>query len=104
MATRAHNAIFDIHLTNVNANSQKNQTVETILRKHEKENKSAYDSRIMNVGISLIRCKLSFLILRSVLKFLPGKFPPGKFPPWKIHPPENSHPENFHLEYSHPFH
>ena len=30
-------AFFDIPLTNVNANSQKNQTVETILKNHEKE-------------------------------------------------------------------
>ena len=30
-------AFFDIPVTNVNANSQKNQTVETILKKHEKE-------------------------------------------------------------------
>ena len=39
METRAE-YIFDIHLTNVNANSQKDQTVENILIKHEKETKS----------------------------------------------------------------
>ena len=102
------NTFFDICLTNVNTNSQKHQTVETILKKHEKEKKSAYDSRIMTVEhgifpplvfsltrgegieastfhkhiawkifaktkkkyervLSLIRCKLAFLILRSVL-------------------------------------
>ena len=31
------NAFFDIRLTNVNENSQKHQTVENILKKHEKE-------------------------------------------------------------------
>ena len=30
------NAFFDIHLTNLNADSEKHQTVETILKKHEK--------------------------------------------------------------------
>ena len=33
---QGQNAFFDIHLTNVNANSEKHQTVETILKKHEK--------------------------------------------------------------------
>ena len=102
------NEFFDIRLTNVNANSQKHQTVENILKKHEKEKRRAYNNRIMNVEhgtfialdfsltegevpetstfhkhiaqkycekneekyenvLSLIRYKLSFLILRSVL-------------------------------------
>ena len=105
---QGQNAFFDIRLTNVNANSQKNQSVETVLRKHEKEKKTSHNSRIMNVkhetftplvfsltgsegqeasmfhkhiaqkisakteenydiALSLIKCKLSFLILRSVL-------------------------------------
>ena len=105
--------LFNICFTNVNANSQKNQTVETILKKHKKEKKRAYKSRIINVEhgaftllvffltwgenpegsmfhkqiaqkisaktevnydwvLSLIRCKLSFLILRSVLLFARG--------------------------------
>ena len=105
---QGQNAFFDICLTNVNANSQKHQTVEKIFKKHEKEKKSVYNNRIMNVEhetftplilsltegegpetstfhkhiaqkycekneekyekvLSLIRCKLSFLILRSVL-------------------------------------
>ena len=46
---QGQNAFFDIRLTNVNANSQKHQTVETILKKHEKEKRRAYNSRIMNV-------------------------------------------------------
>ena len=107
------NAFFDVRSTNANANSQNNQTVETILKKHEKEKKRAYDSRIINVEheiftplvfsltegegpepsvlhkhiaqkissnteenydrvLSLMRCKLSFLILRSVLICLRG--------------------------------
>ena len=41
MSTRVwrpgQNAFFDIRLTNVNENSQKHQTVENILKKHEKE-------------------------------------------------------------------
>ena len=102
------NAFFDIRLINVNENSQEHQTVENILKKHEKEKRRAYNNRIMNVEhgtftaldfsliggegpetstfhqhiaqkycekneekyekvLSLIRCKLSFLILRSVL-------------------------------------
>ena len=102
------NAFSDICLTNVNANSQKHQIVDNILKKHEKEKKRAYNNRIMNVEhwtftqlvfsltgvegpetstfhkhisqkycekseekhkkvLSFTRCKLSFLILRSVL-------------------------------------
>ena len=43
------NAFFDIRLTNVNAISQKHQTVENNLKKQEKEKKRAYNNRIMNV-------------------------------------------------------
>ena len=46
---QGQNAFFDICLTNINVNSQINQSVETILKKHEKEKKRAYNSRIMNV-------------------------------------------------------
>ena len=46
---QGQNAFFDIRLTNVNPNSQKHQTLETILKKHEKEKKDDYNSRIMNV-------------------------------------------------------
>ena len=43
------NAFFDIRL-NVNANSKKHQTVENILKKHEKEKKRACNNhQIMNV-------------------------------------------------------
>ena len=100
---QGQNAFLDIRLANVNANSKKNRTVETIFKKHEKEKKRTYNSRIMNVEhgtftplvfsltggegpeafifhknivqkisatteenydrvLSLIRCKLSFLI------------------------------------------
>ena len=34
---QGQNAFFDIRLTNINANSQKNLTVEAILKKREKE-------------------------------------------------------------------
>ena len=43
------NAFIDIRLKNVNADSQKNQTVEPILKKHGKEKKRAYNNRTMNV-------------------------------------------------------
>ena len=43
------NAFLDIPLTNVNANSKKNRILEKIFKKHEKEKKRAYNSRIMNV-------------------------------------------------------
>ena len=107
------NAFFDIRLINVNENSQEHQTVENILKKHEKEKRRAYNNRIMNVEhgtfialdfsltegevpetstfhkhiaqkyceknegkyekiLSLITCKLSFLILRSVLICVKG--------------------------------
>ena len=33
---QGQNAFFDIHLTYLNADSEKHQTVETILKKHEK--------------------------------------------------------------------
>ena len=36
---QGQNALFDIRVTNVNPNSQKHQTLETILKKHEKEKK-----------------------------------------------------------------
>ena len=37
-------AIFGIRLTNVNANSQKHQAVENILKKHENEEKRVYNN------------------------------------------------------------
>ena len=43
------NVFFDIYLTNVNANSQKKKAVETILKKHKKEKKRAYDSSIIHM-------------------------------------------------------
>ena len=48
MATRAK-CFLRNSFNNVNANSQKNQTVKTIFKKHEQEKKRAYNSRIMNV-------------------------------------------------------
>ena len=46
---QGQNAFLDIRLTNVNANLKKNRTVETIFKKHEKEKKRTYNSRIVNV-------------------------------------------------------
>ena len=46
---QGQNVFLDIRLTNVNANSKKNRTVEKILKKHEKEKKRAYNNRIMNM-------------------------------------------------------
>ena len=43
------NVFFGIRLTNIDANPQKNQTVETILKNKEKEKKWANSSRIMKV-------------------------------------------------------
>ena len=103
----------DIRLTNANARLQKHLPVSAILKKHQKEKKSAYNSRIMNVENrtftplvfsltggkgpetfilhkhiaqkiankteeryekvqTLIRCKLSFLILRPLLLRIRG--------------------------------
>ena len=107
------NTFFHIRLTNTNARSQKHLPVRAILKKHEKEKKRAYNSRITNVehgtltplvfSLSgdegpetsmfhkhitqkiankreekykkvqiMIRRKLSFLILRSVLLSIRG--------------------------------
>ena len=43
------NAYFDVRVTNVNADSQKNQSIEKILKKHENEKKRQYNCRIMNI-------------------------------------------------------
>ena len=43
------NTFFHIRLTNTNARSQKHLPVRAILKKHEKEKKRAYNSRITNV-------------------------------------------------------
>ena len=107
------NTFFHIRLTNTNARSQKHLPVRAILKKHEKEKKRGYNSRITNVehgtltplvfSLSgdegpetsmfhkhitqkiankreekykkvqiMIRRKLSFLILRSVLLSIRG--------------------------------
>ena len=107
------NAYFDVRVTNVNSDSQRNMPIVKILSKHEKEKKRMYNNRIMNVEhgtftplvfsvtggegpetsafhkhlaskisqktedryervLTLIRCKLSFLILRAVLTCLRG--------------------------------
>ena len=107
------NAYFDVRVTNVNSESQKNMPIDKILSKHEKEKKRLYNNRIMNVEhgtftplvfsvtggegpetsmfhkhlaskisqktedryervLTLMRCKLSFLILRAVLTCLRG--------------------------------
>ena len=43
------NAYFDVRMTNVNSDSQKNQSIEKILKKNENEKKRHYNSRIMNI-------------------------------------------------------
>ena len=42
-------AYFDVRITNVNADSQKNQSIEKILKKHENEKNRKYNSKIMNI-------------------------------------------------------
>ena len=49
MWRQGQNAFLDIRLTNTNARSQKHLLVRAILKKHEKEKKRAYNSRVMNV-------------------------------------------------------
>ena len=49
MWRQGQNVFFDIHLTNTNVRSQKHLPVSAILKKHEKEKKRAYNSRIINV-------------------------------------------------------
>ena len=46
---KGQNAYFDIRVTNPSSNSQKNQTIEKVLKKHEAENKRQYNDRIMNI-------------------------------------------------------
>ena len=45
---KGHNAYFHIRVTNPSSNSQKNQTIEKVLKKHEAEKKRQYNHRIMN--------------------------------------------------------
>ena len=49
MWRQGQNVFFDIRLTNTNACSQKHLPVSAILKKHEKEKKRAYNSRIISV-------------------------------------------------------
>ena len=46
---QGQNAFFDICLTNTNTHSQNHLPGSAILKKHKKEKKRAYNSRIMNV-------------------------------------------------------
>ena len=111
----AQNVYFDVRVTNVNSDSQKNMLVEKILSKHEQDKKRNYNRRIMNVEhgtftllvfsvtdgegiktstfrhlaskmafkkderyedvVNFIKCKLSFLILRSALTCIRGSCP-----------------------------
>ena len=43
------NAYLDVRITNANADSQKNQSIAKILKKHVNEKKRNYNSRIMNI-------------------------------------------------------
>ena len=43
------NAFLDVRITNANANSQRNSTVKSVLRKHENEKKRGYNRRIIQV-------------------------------------------------------
>ena len=46
---RAQNAFFDIRLTNINAQSQRQLTTKQIFAKHEAEKKRLYNDRIINI-------------------------------------------------------
>ena len=46
---QGQNAFFGIRLSNTNARSQKHLPVSAILKRHEKDKKRAYNSRIMNM-------------------------------------------------------
>ena len=119
MWRNAQNAYFDVRVTNVNSDSQKNMPVEKILSKYEQDKKRNYNRRIMNTEhgtftplvfsvagdqgtetstfhrhlaskialkkderykdvVNFIRCKLSFLILRSALTCIRGNGPYDK--------------------------
>ena len=43
------NAYFDVRVTNINCESQKNQSISSILKKHESEKKRNYNKRVMDV-------------------------------------------------------
>ena len=45
----SQNAYFDVRVTNTDSASQRNNTVTSILRKHEMEKKRAYNARVMAV-------------------------------------------------------
>ena len=77
----------DIRITNTNSASQYNVKTEKVLLRHEKEKKREYNRWIMNIVhgtlakklnesyekvITVIRCKLSFIIVRSALLCIRG--------------------------------
>ena len=43
------NAFFDVRVTNETSESQQNSSIESILRKHEKEKKREYNQRVMEI-------------------------------------------------------
>ena len=61
------NTFFDIRLTNTNARSQKHVPVSVILKKHKKEKKRAYNSRIINVEHGTF---IPLIFLEQVVKAL----------------------------------
>ena len=43
------NAFFDVRVTNIDNESQRDSTIESVLRKHEQEKKRKYNRRVMEV-------------------------------------------------------
>ena len=46
---QGQNAFFDVRVTNINCESQKNTKISTILTNHEQEKKAKYNRRVMEV-------------------------------------------------------
>ena len=46
---QGQNAYFDVRITNTDSNSQRNQPVKSILRKHEQDKKREYNARVMEI-------------------------------------------------------
>ena len=46
---RGQNAYFDVRVTNADAESQSAQTLDAVLKKHERDKKRQYNQRCMNI-------------------------------------------------------